>query len=188
MKFEPVYKGPIEGYVRNFVGRNFWRVCRHREYEDLVQDSHVIFLKLKEEYKDTVDNPQWFMSLFMRSFSNHVTNISILDTRNSVEITESCIFSSTDEDSGISEDAFYNLTGETENAGYLKVLLMQAPSEVRTVLSVLLNCPAETLELVQNALTRGKDVAGNIALCKMVGQDPKYVDLVEKVRQYLLVR
>jgi len=180
--FVPKFKGPIEGFVVNYLRKNMWRVSRYLEHEDLMQEARVLFLKLKERYSE-VDgmNDRWFMSLFTRSFSNVITNISLKDSKASVEIS----YGTTSDESDEVLTHLENLVGDVENGGWYSIILQEAPEEVKMVLSVLMNCPAEVLDSVQKSLgVRGGSI-NNRVLCGLVGLDPKKWDLKQKVLNYL---
>jgi hypothetical protein len=178
--YTPSFEGPIEGFVHNFLKRNFWRVAASMEYEDVLQEARLLFLELKQRYPQ-VDTPQWFMTLFKRSFSNHFHDLSKTDTdvRSGTSISNSSA-----EDS--SEISLETLMGDPENAGYMTTLIGQAPEEVRSVLNLIANAPAELLELAIDSWKASgkKKELGNQMLCRMLGRDPSKTDLVEQVRAY----
>jgi hypothetical protein len=175
-KWTPVYEGPIQGFVKNHLKKNFWRVSSYMDYEDLLQDSYVIFLKLRDRYT-TVDDPRWFMSLFMRSFSNHVINLSKKRTLNSLEVLDCEFFTEGEEDFSILSTA----VGERDNLGYYETVLSQAPPEIRSALSILINCPTEIWDLIVS----GDRNIGNSKLCGLLGLNPKKVNILDKTRNYL---
>lgn len=72
LSFVPCFKGPIEGYVVNFLKRNYWKVAAHHEFEDLLQEAYFKFLVVKEKYPEVIDPPH-FMALFKTSWKNHFT-------------------------------------------------------------------------------------------------------------------
>lgn len=173
--YAPEYKGAIEGYVINFLKSNFWRVSTHMEYEDILQESYVIFLKLKNKY-DEIDTPQHFMSLFKTAWFNHFTDLSHKDTN------LRCMVSSTNDEDGQLTDY---IIGETDNEGALRMLIKQAPEEVRMVIQLFLNAPTELLEL---ASTAWKDSGhnsdkGNGLLCKLLGFQ-EGTDVISIVKNY----
>lgn len=184
--YEPRFKGPIEGYVRNQLKRHLWRVNRHREYEDMMQEAHCVFYHLKNRYAEVEGmNDPWFMALFVRSFTNVITNISLRDSRNSVEHLAGVFI---DEEGNIEECGLENLMnamGDPDNEGYYRIYLKQAPSELRSVLSILFNAPQDMLDDVAAAFKTRGDNYGNKMLCGLVGLDPKHWDLKFMLKEYI---
>ena len=73
--FSPSFVGPVEGWVRNYIRRNAWRVPIDYGPDDLYQDAYAVFLRIADHYPD-VRSPRHFMALFMRAYANHITNLS----------------------------------------------------------------------------------------------------------------
>lgn len=179
--YKPCYDGPIAGWVMNHVQANLWRVSRVRQREDLMQDAYEVFLRVAKKYPNE-DTPQHFMSLFQRSWINHVHDLSNANTRQRAEVG----FSRTG-----SEEAYeWEPSGDTNNDGELAVMLRQAPSEIKMVLSLFLNAPQEILDLAL-ASWRGKDrrcVAGGSArVCRLLGL-PEDRDIMQEVADYFGTR
>ncbi len=176
-KFVPEFKGPIEGWVTNHLKKNAWRALSRMEYEDLMQEANLVFLKLKRKYPD-IETPQHFMALYKTAWTNQFTDFTYLDTKHRVVITDS--------DLGSEESSFVGaLPGDLSHDGMLMTAIRQAPAEVQSVVSIFLNAPAELLELVAGSLgtRRNSKDRGNELLCKMVGVTTD-TDLVGMVESY----
>ena len=73
--FVPHWSGECEGYAHNTL-RRFWPALQPwYEWDDLMQESFLVFLKCKRRYYATVDRPQWFMALFKISLRNRLINL-----------------------------------------------------------------------------------------------------------------
>lgn len=177
--FTPTFAGPIEGYVHNFLKRNYWRVRRSMEYEDCLQEARLLFEELKLRYP-SVDQPQWFMSLFKTSWYHHFSDLATSDTSIRTAVKEADISTDDGTPSSVVADAL----GETDNAGYTLVLIKQAPEDIRRFFSLLLNAPTEMLEMV--TLSSGKRNERQVSemLCKMLGLSAG-TNILQKVRDYL---
>lgn len=138
--FTPEFKGPIEGFVVNYITKHYWRVARTIPREDLMQEAHVVFLRCKRKYTNATE-AKHFMALFRTAWLNHFTDLANEDTK------ERVVYSSTPEDGGIELDR----VGELRNDGELAVRLRQAPAEVRLVLQLFLNAPQELVDLALNS-------------------------------------
>lgn len=70
------WRGSFEGYARNFVKKQLWRIEPLMEYADAVQECALLFVKLKSKYADKVDNPKWLMALFKTAIRNRWNSLS----------------------------------------------------------------------------------------------------------------
>ncbi len=159
----PEFKGPIEGYVVNFLKKNFWRIANTHEYEEALQEAHVVFLRCASRYT-MIEEPQHFMALFKTAWTNQFNDLSNRAT--DVRATQ-VQRGAEDEDA----DAGLDVVGELENAGQLAVMIKQAPKEVLMVLNLFLNAPSELLELAAATWrAQGRYRAdGDKAVCRMLG-------------------
>lgn len=138
--------------------------------EDLIQESHLIFLKLKLRYTE-VDNPRWFMTLYKRAFSNRITDLSNKKSRSVPECSEADL----GEDFDLS-----SWNNSSSNGGYMHVLLDQVPTDIRTALNFLDQCHERVYEQLKD--NQGK--INNEKLCSWMGLDPKKVNIFTKTKNY----
>ena len=138
-KFEPKFSGPVEGWVVNFVSKNYWRVSRTMPRDDLMQEAYVVFLKVKRAYPD-LDSPSHFMALFKTSWTREFTDFANADTKERGTYSENNV-------SHDGEVMVIDRVGDLENEGVLATSLRQAPKEVLMVLNLFLSAPQEILEL-----------------------------------------
>ncbi len=178
-KFTPEFKGPIEGYVVNFMNKNYFKVARTLEREDVMQEAYVVFMRVVMTYPD-IEAPQHFMALFKTSWYNHFTNLANTDTASRVMVQP--VGYATDEGNELVTDHM----GELDNDGYLSVLVSQAPSEVTQVLNLFLNAPQELLDLALGAW-KGRDqrcrTGGSKRICALLGIKPDR-DVLKTVEDY----
>lgn len=156
------FKGEIEGYATNYFHKNLWKISATHDLDDAMQEAWFIFRKCDAMYADT--EPAHFMALFKTALNNRTMNLAKVATRvrNTVSIHQH------DPELIVSVDME---VGETDNAGYLKRLVAQAPAEVKQVLSLFLSAPSEILEAAMDAWqSSGKRGAGgNEHVCKLLG-------------------
>lgn len=119
--FRPRFGGPIEGHAVNTIKRWYPRLADQMEFEDLLQEAWVVFLRCQARYGGTVDNPRWFMALF--SVSLHRRFCSLLSD-NPAYIS--------DED--LNEQ--YEPTTELD-VGYYWRVLQELPADMRELLAAL---------------------------------------------------
>lgn len=180
-KYLPRFEGAIEGYVVNFTRTNLWRVQSSMEFEDVIQEAHVVFLRLASKYGLT-DTPQHFMALFKTAWTNHFTDLSRTDSSLRLCVLDSQMVE--DED-GTYSTLMDSLPGDLENCGYLHQLLEEAPADIRTVLSFFFNAPDHLVEKLTAAWKQAgrRDDGGNTMLCETLGF-PRGTDVVARVSQY----
>ena len=176
-QFKPMFKGPIEGFVVNYLRRNFWRLEATMEYEDVLQEAYVVFLHVAKTYPD-IKEAKHFMALFRTAWTNRVTDLSLQDSKRR---ENEAGYDDGDQPGEYTRDVL----GELDNAGALTVAIKQAPEEIRRVLSLFLNAPVELLDLASQAWkSRGrKKDHGNAMLCQML-DFPNGTDVVGIVEDY----
>lgn len=81
LTYRPEWNAAFEGWSRNFIRRNHWRVAAILEPEEAVQECALVFARCADRYAGKVDNPAWFMSLFQRAVGNHFNNLALSNER-----------------------------------------------------------------------------------------------------------
>lgn len=77
LPFVPRWEGECKGYAYNAM-RRFWPTLQAwYEWDDLMQEAFLVFLKCKRRYYTFVDTPQWFMALFKTSLHNRLVNLVV---------------------------------------------------------------------------------------------------------------
>ena len=138
------FKGSLEGWTMKHLAANYWRVESTMSRLDVLQEAQVKFLVLCQKYPDVED--RHFMALYKTAWQRHFIDLA----KQNAEQREH-----TQPDYG------FDGVGELDNAGYVRTLIRQAPREIKTVLSVLLNAPTELLELAADSWrAKGKQRAG----------------------------
>lgn len=172
------FEGPIEGYVVNFLRKNYWKVERTVPRDDVMQEAHVVYLRCKRRYPDVED--KHFMALFKTAWSNHFTDLANEDTERRCEVS-----SSVHDDDDEHRVAYAEPCGATDNDGMLSVLVQQAPREVSMVLNLFLNAPQELLDL---ALSKWREngrylAGGSKHVTQMLGL-PADLDVLKMVEDH----
>jgi len=173
------YKGPIQGFAKNYIRKNMWRLRGHVLYEDILSDSYEIYMECFDRYGGIVDTPQWFMALFKRSFINYFHAVStyatFLDSMGSIDVL-------------MEEDNDLRLTlGVDNNIGELILKITQAPEDVRKVIEFLLDDSPSHKAFESVWKEQGKKkVDGNEYICRALGYNPRKVDLISMVYNYFI--
>lgn len=178
MPFTPIFPGPIEGWTVNYSRRHFWRVERSMEFEDVMQEAYIVFLRCASKYPD-VETPQHFMALYKMAWANELIELAKEDTKLRAMVSSTPI---TPE----GEEHQLEPVGELYHDGHLSLLLSQAPKEVLMVLNLFLSAPLEITELAL-AGWGGRDkrtkTGGSSRICKMLGLPPD-LDVLTLVEDY----
>ena len=176
--FEPSYVGPIQGWTVNFCHANLWRVASTQEWDDLMQESFLVYLRVKNRYTE-IETPQHFMALYKRAWIHHFTDLAYKDSHQRHVVSENSL---TPE----GEESSFEAIGELHHDGDLAIMLKQAPNEILMVLNLFLNAPTELIE-VALASWSGKDrrckAGGSKQICKMLGL-PADLDVMEMLADY----
>lgn len=179
IKYQPEFKGPIEGWVVNQLTRgklHYWKVERTLSREEVMQEAYECFLRCCKHFPKSpaYDTPQAFMALYKKAWHNQFTDLTLYDTAD-----RQC--HSVDAHEVQPEEP----AGALENDGYLSILIQEAPREVAMVLSLFLNAPSELLELATAAWRAGgrNSPGSSKHLCKLLGLDPS-CDPVSLVEDY----
>lgn len=173
------FKGPIEGYVVNFLTSQYWRVAASLEFDDALQEARLVFCEVSLKYPEVED--RHLMALFKTAWSNRFVDLAKKDTKHRQLVSDQGL----DQETGL--PVTKDFAGDLDTDGMLLLLIEQAPSEVRTVLSLFLNAPSELLELAVNAWKfRGRRRAeGNQMLNECLGL-PSGSDPLGTVEEYFL--
>lgn len=138
----PDFEGSVfEGYAVNYVDRNLWRV----EYglgsrEDAVSEAKLVYYLCRQRYGAKVQNRKHFMALYKRMISTWFTDWSNWDTREK------------------SLQTSYPQPESSSQEGPLMILLNEASSELKNVVQLIINAPAEILSVLREESKQGADL------------------------------
>lgn len=148
--FQPNWHGPIEGWVRNYIASNKWRVEPHHDAGDMFSEAFLAFAKCEAMYPEVVD-PRHFMRLFQRTFMNKIHNLASARTKR---------YALAYDENGDREDG----TGGNANAAIasqqrrsveldeteLNLLIEDAPHVVRALIDAVMDAPEELLGFLRD--------------------------------------
>ena len=172
----------VEPYVHNFLKKNYWKVETLFSYEETVSEAKLQFVRTLVRLKKrdcVIENEKHLMSLFKTSWSNHFITLSNKATHER--------FITTSFNAETHEIMQTQLSEDLDNFGELEIMLQQAPSEIKQVLTMLMNSPAEVIEVIRDCFFSIPSKS-NTLLCRLLGKNPDTVNLVQKTLDYLDVR
>jgi hypothetical protein len=121
--WRPVWDSGVKGWASKFIQKNKWRCDGVHDYDDLMQDAYLTFMKVVAAYPRVVE-PKHFMALYKTAMTHEMTDRSRYKRRKD-EVTI---------DVEVDEYAL-NLIGDLPNQGYLNALLSELPPELKQMLS-----------------------------------------------------
>jgi hypothetical protein len=140
--FYPQWRGTYQQWARNFVRKNYWRIENtFPDEEDALQECAVIFSHCANMYGYKVNNPKWFMSLYMRSVHNKFCRHSIKDTEYRTIIANNTYDPSyADHSADFDKSSSHN---HTLSDAPLQTAISEASDEIKTLIAHLLTSPPE---------------------------------------------
>lgn len=156
------FKGPVEGYVVNYLHGQHWRVQSTLTHLECLQEAYIVYDTCVRTYPDV--EPRHFMALFKTSWHRRFTDLSVADTRSRATGLTLCT----------EDGAALDVVGELDNQGFLKTMIRQAPTEIKQVLSLLADCPSELLDLALAGWRQQghRQKGGNSQVCAFLGLPP----------------
>lgn len=180
LRKRPRFNGPIEGYVVNMLRTNFWRVERSMQRQDVLQEAYCVFLRVQAKYPEVEMGPH-FMALFKIAWHNEFNELANTDTKLRAEVAMPTHRGEDGEDGAEIEQL-----GGLDCDGPLAIAIEQAPAEVKAVLALFLNAPAELLEMALrgwNGRNKKERTGGSRRICALLGLDPN-LDVLAMTEAY----
>lgn len=176
LAWTPVWEGIVKQWSMKFIHKNKWRCDHTSDFEDLLQDAFLTFMKLCKKYPRVIE-PANFMSLYKTAIANQMHDRSRYMRRK----RESHMETSVD----VSE-LYTGRIGEVSNEGYLNALISEAPDELRAALSIIATNP----EALKNRRGYQRENL-NMKLRRLLGLDQcqldehRSYDITGKLRELL---
>lgn len=168
--YSPQWDGGISGWAANFIRNNRWRCDSIHDFDDLMNDAYLCFIKVCQYYPRIME-PRHFMALFKTALRN-----SMHDKARYMK-HKRLMHEETPEDVS---DLYAGRIGELTNQGYLLTLLNGAPQEIRAGLRVI-DSDAEAVRI--NSVT-GKRENLNARIGRVLGSGRDF-DFSGHLRQLL---
>lgn len=160
----------VRGWIINTTKLNYWRVAGFYEFDDLVQDGYLHYHRVIAKYSN-VKQPAQLMALFKTCFTNHIHDIAKQRTKREHDNIDSTARVSIDQASHY----LWQHPDTNEN-------LATMPLSLRSLIRALQSDPR-----VRKPCRRWLDhrETTNEKLCRIVGADPRSINLLEKLRELL---
>lgn len=165
-------------WMIRYARKNYWRVSKWYEFEDLIQDGYMTFYKCRTRYPNIKDAPH-VMAMFKIMFVNHVTSLSN-------RVSKVPEIHAQDLSRTASEQTIWDiLLPAADEMGTLYTLLKQAPDDLRDLFGVLFSDAGIATLRKPSRASDGTRETNNARLCRLVGKDPRSTDLAGRLRSYL---
>lgn len=168
----------VRPYVINFLKKNYWKLDTYMDWDDAMAEAQLQFVRTIKRLQSrgcVIENEKHLMSLFKTSWSNHFITLSNKATKERIFAIQ---------DAATNQLMLNNLIGDLDNDGMLKMLLQQAPGEVKQVLRLLLTAPDELVANLQKEFKKDKALC-NQHLCLLLNKNSNSVNLVQNMLDYL---
>jgi len=162
------------------AARNYWRVASFIDLEDLIQDGHMVFWRVRRKYLGKRSGA-YIVNTFKASFINHIHDLATARSRAPLELH---FFDNllTEENA---RDADRMMPIEPEVQTFL-ASLAAAPFRIREALAVFASEEGrERLRRPYRLRADGTRETVNERLCRIAGFDPQRVDLSTSLREFL---
>jgi DNA-directed RNA polymerase specialized sigma24 family protein len=176
---------PARLWIYKIAHKQFWRVSRWYEFDDLVQDGFMKFYHVRAHYPKVKDQPH-LMALFKVAFLNHIHLLASRRTNSA----EACFL--TDLAAGMSLQADHELDvadavgPPQEPYALLFTALCNAPAPVVRLLEKIASEPRSlALSAAYRKRRDGTKETLNQRLCRLVKLDPATTDMVSMIKDTL---
>lgn len=159
--YRPKWTGTFEAFTKNYVRKDLWRFQHlNYEFEDLISEAYCKFLKCKKDYPIT-DTPQHFMALYKTALRNKFYDLAMESTyHKDVCHIEDMYSDDSDERVHVLDKEHSEPFGSD-----LGLLLRKAPQEIKDVLKVVFETPAELVTMFK----KPRKQYSNVELGEKVG-------------------
>lgn len=160
--YRPKWAGTFEAFTKNEVRKNLWRFkYLNQEFEDILSEAYYKFLKCKKDYP-IVDTPQHFMALYKTALHRRFYDLAMESTyyKDTVRVEDMYSTDDSDERVHILDKEYSEPFGSD-----LGLLLRKAPQEIKDVLRVVFEAPAEMITMFK----KPRKQYSNVELSEKVG-------------------
>lgn len=167
LSWQPSWEGTAKSWAIGFISKNRWRCDRIHEFDDLLQDAYLTFLRICNKYPRVV-GPAHFMTLYRMAMNNEMHDRARYVKRKR-EIHEDTSVDPT--------ELGDRRIGEVTNGGFVSVVIANAPEPIKQALSCLIENPPELHQAT------GYRENLNMKLCRVLGY--QRTDLMGGLRSLL---
>lgn len=181
-----------KGWLVSVCADHYWRVAHWYEFDDLLQDGHMIWWLIVQRYeteKGRVRSRPHLMRLFKTSFMRHIHMLSNRKTANvPEELVEDVMargaFVYADSDGEIWDP--WGMIDYSRDLGDMDRFVLEAPNMLRELLSkILYEKPSRAMTTLSRFHLDGTRDTLNKKLCRVLGVDPLVHDLAAQLYAYL---
>lgn len=166
----------VRPYVLNHLKRNYWKVDSYMDWEDALSEAKLQFVRTIQRLQKrgcVIENEKHLMSFFKTSWNNHFITLANKATKER--------FVQSQNDDG-TDSILNNFIGDLDNDGQLRLLLQQAPGEVKQVIQLLLTAPDELANHLQKEFNLDKESC-NKHLCLLLNKRGE-TNLIKNILDY----
>ena|SRR3990167_850846 len=128
------WDGAIKGVAIKLADKNLWRFHNQLSVDELIGEAYICYRVVKDRYQ--VENDKHFMALFKRVFTNHLHDLAMKASQRGFRGTKR--WKGPEPESIEGEEAVERMPGDLNNDGFVKVLFLELPEELRELAVFLL--------------------------------------------------
>lgn len=76
LRFVARFPGPVQGHAINTIKKFYPALQADHDFDDLMQEAFIVFIKCKRKYEATVDGKAWFMCIYRTALRNRLINMA----------------------------------------------------------------------------------------------------------------
>lgn len=172
------------GWLFRTATKNYWRIARWYDLDDLIQDGYVCYCKVLQRYPDATDAPHR-MALFKRTYMNWITDLANKRTK-SVQETLDCDAQSAADLDGPPMSFLAGVPCPQSGMVELDALMASAPEVVRRALALFTTEEGRrAMRAAYRLRADGTRETMNDRVCRLLGLAGSTFDVVGAVRQWL---
>lgn len=158
----------MRGWIVNTSKKNIWRVAHWYDLSDLIQDGFMCYAICHVKYME-VKEQKHFMALVKTTFYNFITDLANEKTQGIQEVV-------VDPDS-------QSLVRTEQGDAFFVTMLGQLPVELQQLIKLLLQ---DGKKPRMKRYRDGTRETTNEHLCRLLGVDPKMVNIMELFKEHML--
>ena len=162
----PEWNREVVGYAKSFLAKNVWRVGTIYDLDDLLQESYMLFVRLRERY--TITGPRHFMAMWKTCLHNWLHNLA-KERRRHREVTLSSLV--TEDEDGNAVEWQPPAPAKQQQEVDFRVHFREAPPAVKKLVTRAKRGRPPRLSRQCVALG-GRREKTNEYLCRIAGVDP----------------
>lgn len=192
---DPFLDDGLRIWIQNTARRNFWRVAKWYDLDDLIQDGYMCWARTRVRYPRLIEEPivygarARFVAMFKRIYFNEIHDLANSRTKSPVELQIVDLVSASESRGRRTSETSYleHLVGSCAEEATMAVKIAQAPLCVQNLLAALAKEDGPKQLRARLRKQSHHRETFNERLCRIAGVDPSAIDLEWELNDALSV-